>query len=566
MRIAILALALLGGAAPALAQDAPDRAAILATVERHFAARSVPDAAAMAAVAHPGAMTVLARYDDGGSVRIEGGPMAGGRANPMGPERLLNAEVWQDGDVAAVWAPSESGEGNRLQCGYAAIGLVRVEGRWQISSSTATIRPDACATIRAAAVGPPPLAGPEGAQRRDVLAAVDSFFTALRRRDTLLLDATFTSRASWVTASYRGGQATIGRRPAAEDKGIVVRATTLLDERLLDAVVRSDGDVAMVWGPYQFRVGDRLSHCGHDLFHLTRAAGAAWRIEGGAFTIRPDGCARLIGPRQVDSLPSRGPDATVSYGADRRQFGELRLPSGAGPFPVAVVIHGGCWQRSFASLGNTAALADALRNTGIATWNIEYRTADEPGGAWPGTFHDVSDAIDHLRVLARLHPIDTARVITVGHSAGGHLAVWAAARPRLPDGSALRRGPPLRVGGAVALGPVMDLGEFAARLPGACGRGANLVVGGSPIEVPERHAEGAPLGLLPLRVRHAIVVGALDGILPAAPREAYVRRARAAGDDVRLTVVPDAGHFEVIAPNSAGWPLVLDEIRRMLFP
>ena len=566
--LALAALTLATRTLPGTTQDAPDRSEILAAVDRYFAAMKTRDTAAMASVSLPGGMTAVARYD-GTGVRIMGGPSAASRARlaamAEGPtERLLAAEVWQDGEIAAVWAPYEIRQGNQLlHCGYDAFALARSDGRWRIANSTYTVRPEGCPAIRAAAAGPPPLPGPTVDERRAVLAPVDSFFAALKRRDTTLLGTVFTSRANWVTASYRNGQATVGRRPASEDAAIVARATAVLDERLLDAVVRIDGDIAMVWGPYQFRVGDQLSHCGHDLFHLTRDGGV-WRLEGGAFTIRPDGCARLIGPRQVDSLPSRAPDATAAYGADRRQFGELRLPKGAGPFPVAVVMHGGCWQRQFASAGNTAALADALREAGFATWNIEYRTADEPGGGWPGTFHDVSDATDYLRTLARSHPIDTTRVIAVGHSAGGHLALWTAARPRLPEGSPLRRGVPLRVVGAVALGPVMDLGEFAARLPGTCGRGATMVVGGSPSEVPERHAAGTPIGLLPLRVPHAIVVGELDGILPVVPREAYVRRARAAGDDVRLTVVPEAGHFEVIAPTSRAWPLVLDQIRRLL--
>jgi acetyl esterase/lipase len=175
----------------------------------------------------------------------------------------------------------------------------------------------------------------------------------------------------------------------------------------------------------------------------------------------------------------------------------------------------------------------------------------------------VSDGVDHVRTLARAHPLDTTRVIAVGHSAGGHLALWAAARHRLPAASPLRRPALLRIAGAAALGPVMDLGEFAARAPRACGRGANLVVGGTPAEVPERHADGAPTGLLPLGIPHAIVVGELDPVLPAAPREAYVRRARQAGDEVDLLVIPGAAHFEVIAPESAAWPAVLERVRRL---
>ena len=102
-------------------------------------------------------------------------------------------------------------------------------------------------------------------------------------------------------------------------------------------------------------------------------------------------------PRDVDGLPSRPADARVSYGEDALQFGELRLPPGSGPFPVAIVIHGGCWVSRLATLQNTAALADALRDAGVATWNVEYRRLDSQGGGWPGTFADVGAAADHVR-------------------------------------------------------------------------------------------------------------------------------------------------------------------------
>jgi acetyl esterase/lipase len=95
-------------------------------------------------------------------------------------------------------------------------------------------------------------------------------------------------------------------------------------------------------------------------------------------------------PRDVDALPSKKADARIAYGADPLQFGELRLPAGSGPFPVGVVIHGGCWVSKFATLQNTSAMADALRDSGVATWNVEYRRLDNDGGGWPGTFADIA--------------------------------------------------------------------------------------------------------------------------------------------------------------------------------
>jgi len=149
--------------------------------------------------------------------------------------------------------------------------------------------------------------------------------------------------------------------------------------------------------------------------------------------------AQRLGPRDVDTLPSRAPQLREAYGADSLQFGELRLPRmGLGPFPVAVVIHGGCWTKGFATLRNTAAVASALADEGIATWNVEYRQMGDPGAGWPNSFLDVGAAVDHLRALAKAWPLDLTRVVVLGHSAGAHLALWAAARPRLPRSSIVR--------------------------------------------------------------------------------------------------------------------------------
>ena len=126
-------------------------------------------------------------------------------------------------------------------------------------------------------------------------------------------------------------------------------------------------------------------------------------------------CARPTSTR----LPSKPADARIAYGADSLQFGELRLPNGKGPFPVAIVIHGGCWVHGYAAANNAAPIADALRDAGVATWNIEYRRRDNPGGGWPGTFLDVASAADSLRSIATRYPLDLSRVIAIGHSAGG---------------------------------------------------------------------------------------------------------------------------------------------------
>jgi hypothetical protein len=131
---------------------------------------------------------------------------------------------------------------------------------------------------------------------------------------------------------------------------------------------------------------------------------------------------RLLAPDEVMQLPSGTVEHRSSYGRDSAQFGELRLPPGRGPFPVAVVVHGGCFDAR-ATLRSTAALADALRREGFATWNVEYRSIEHPGGAWPGTFTDVGAALDHVRELARQFPLDTAQVVAMGQTSAPRRAV-----------------------------------------------------------------------------------------------------------------------------------------------
>jgi acetyl esterase/lipase len=267
----------------------------------------------------------------------------------------------------------------------------------------------------------------------------------------------------------------------------------------------------------------------------------------------------------VNALPSKAPDHRVAYGPDSLQFGELRLPSGPGPFPVAVVVHGGCWVSTFATLQNTAALADALRDEGIATWNLEYRRIDNPGGGWPGTFEDVARGTDYLRDIAAEYRLDLGRAITIGHSAGGHLALWLAARDRIPVGSALYAESPLVVRGAVALGGAGDLAGFDRIDQDVCGQEVIVgLMGGRPTEVPERYASGSPIELLPFNVPAILITGALDEAVPKRFGEAFARAASEAGGRVEHHIVESAGHHEYNAPASVAWPTVFSAVREVL--
>lgn len=280
-------------------------------------------------------------------------------------------------------------------------------------------------------------------------------------------------------------------------------------------------------------------------------------------TITASASAQLLTVTAVNQLPSKPPDALVVYGSDSLQFGELRLPAGSGPFPVAIVIHGGCWMSRYATLRNTAALADALRDNGFATWNIEYRRADDPGGGWPGTFEDVAAAADQLQILAASRPLDLTHVVAVGHSAGGHLALWLAGRKKLNRASVLYVEHPLVLAGVVSLAGPGDLAEFLARDGKGCGGAVRQLMGGTPTEVPDRYGQGSPIALLPLGVPHILIAGTLDHIVPPRTAAAWIDAATRSGDVARSIEVAKAGHFEVIAPGSAAWPAVLEAVREV---
>ncbi len=285
-------------------------------------------------------------------------------------------------------------------------------------------------------------------------------------------------------------------------------------------------------------------------------------LTGGAYALPQQ--VRRLGPRDIDALASKAAEARIPYGRNDLQFGDLRLPEGRGPFPVAVVIHGGCWVSKFATLQNTAALADALRDAGVASWNVEYRRLDHAGGGWPGTFADIGDATDALRQMADKYPLDLSRALVVGHSAGAHLALWAAARARLPQGSVLYRPSPLRLRAAVALGGPGDLRAFRTYDERICGAPViDQLMGGPPEAVAERYAQGSPAELLPFGVRQVLIVGVEDGVMPPPEREMYVARATKAGDRAEIIEVP-GGHFEVIAPTSTAWPTVRDTLVSLL--
>lgn len=278
-----------------------------------------------------------------------------------------------------------------------------------------------------------------------------------------------------------------------------------------------------------------------------------------------DAPRKLMTPADLQALPAQPADATIRYGTAAAQFGDLRVPSGEGPHPVVVLIHGSCFKAAYATLSDLAPMADALKKQGVATWNIEYRRLGLADGRWPETYRDIAWAIDHLRTIAPRHQLDLSRVVIVGHSAGGHLALWAAARHRLLHGSALKSADPVELIGTINLAGPIDMRENIANYQAACrGPVVHQLLGGTPRRVPSRYTQVSAPALLPLGVPQVLIWGEHETFVPLPLARSYVTRARAAGDDARLRVVPGAGDFEIASPHSAAWPAVRDEIERLL--
>jgi acetyl esterase/lipase len=181
-------------------------------------------------------------------------------------------------------------------------------------------------------------------------------------------------------------------------------------------------------------------------------------------------------------------------------------------------------------------------------WNIEYRRLGNAGGGWPGTFQDVACAAEHLRELAPVHQLDLGNVVAMGHSAGGHLALWLAARRRIPEASPLHSPNPLALRAALALAGVADLRQ--AWQLGLSGNAVQELLGGGPEVVPDRYAAASPAEMLPLGVRQVLLHGTADRVVPFEIGERYCDRARRAGDRVTLVPLADSGHFELIAPET----------------
>jgi acetyl esterase/lipase len=233
----------------------------------------------------------------------------------------------------------------------------------------------------------------------------------------------------------------------------------------------------------------------------------------------------------------------IRYGPSVDHEADLHLPAAPRP-PVVCLLHGGFWRMPYGRDQMTAIAFD-LASRGFAVWNLEYRRLGTPEAGWPATMDDVAAGIDHLTQLsAGGVDLDLGRVTVVGHSAGGHLALWVAARNRLQDAQS----PRVRVVAAVGLAPIADLAQALDSRIG--GEVVAELIGGAPSEYPERYRAASPIEMLPLGVRQLILHGTADDMVPIDLSRHYVRAAHAAGDTVELIELPGAGHMEFLDPSS----------------
>jgi acetyl esterase/lipase len=269
----------------------------------------------------------------------------------------------------------------------------------------------------------------------------------------------------------------------------------------------------------------------------------------------------MIAYSELIATPAPAADHRIAYGSETLQFGELRLPRWSEPTPLVVLIHGGCWRSEY-DLKHVGLAAAALVEEGFAVWTIEYRRMGDANGGWPGTFDDIANAVDYVRKLGAQFPsIDTNRVVLMGHSAGGQLALWAASRKQNETTGLFRSSiPPLKVAGVVSLAGITDLAEFGKGTAG-CNQVVPQLMGGTPQQVPQRYRAVSPVERVPTGIFTRLVHGDADPIVPIALSRTFLDRARMAGDRVELDVIVGGGHFDLLSPQSAAWQTVVRAAR-----
>lgn len=255
-------------------------------------------------------------------------------------------------------------------------------------------------------------------------------------------------------------------------------------------------------------------------------------------------------------------DKIIPYGPDSLQFGELWLPASPGPYPVVLLVHGGCWRADLPGTELLVYAAQALKEEGYAVWSVEYRRVGHAGGGYPGTFLDLAMAADHLTKLAGEHRLDLSRVVASGHSAGGHLALWLALRSNLPSTSGLYVKAPLQIKAVVSLAGIGDLKYFDRAGAPACGEETIDLLINRAVRQETGFTDTSPveMGLAPMTFW--LINGVYDAAVPPHVALNYLEKIKPQGQAAELVLIQNAGHFEIIVPWTKAWPQVLATFKK----
>ena len=255
----------------------------------------------------------------------------------------------------------------------------------------------------------------------------------------------------------------------------------------------------------------------------------------------------------------------LTYGNQPSQFGVLRLPDASGKCPVVITFHGGFWKAKY-GLEEISPVDEDLTKRGYATWNVEYRRVGEPGGGWEGTFHDAMDSANFLSQFKKDFPLDLSRVVIIGHSAGGHLALWLASRINRLNQDMMDGLLQIPIKGVISLAGVSDLEKmWEIDAQNGIDSPVENLMGGTPKEFPDRYRFASPIDQLPVGIPQILIHGDSDVDVPVELSLKYYHRAIGLKDQVDLKILPKTDHFMLIDPLSTAWQSVIDSLNKLVY-
>lgn len=268
-------------------------------------------------------------------------------------------------------------------------------------------------------------------------------------------------------------------------------------------------------------------------------------------------CAQYLSASDILSWDYPTADFRISYGEDPLQFGDLRIPHSVNFPPVAIIIHGGCYLSKY-DIKHIGIFAQKVTELGIATWTVEYRRVGDIGGSWPGTFQDIINGTNYLNSIAEEYSLDLNNVIVIGHSSGGHLALWLGSNEAKSPDNLLNVRNLIKLKGILALAASTDLQR--RYIDGDCDKVIEKLIGGKPSDVPERYLQTSPIEMEPINIPQILIVGTKDREARIEENDEYFNDHKKVIDDIKLIKAKESGHFELIDPTSSVWKIIEESI------